>query len=92
MSNDISQRDHKEKRNTEIRQELTVAGKNKSMIDLDLFRKHVDRCRLHAEMSSKAADRAFWLLLAQSWQLLAQDRKADARENRKEEPEVKLAG
>ncbi|HEX3339721.1 MAG TPA: hypothetical protein VHT68_11185 [Pseudolabrys sp.] len=98
MSNDIFQRGvhaitgiHKEKRNTEIRRELTVAGK-KNMIDLmDQFRKHADRCRLHAEMSSKPADRAFWLLLAQNWQLLAQDMEAEPPEDR-QEVEAKLAG
>jgi len=39
----------------------------------DEYRKHADRCRLMAEASLKPSDRAFWLLLAQSWQTLAQD-------------------
>jgi hypothetical protein len=40
----------------------------------DEFRKHAERCRLMAERSRRPADRAFWLLLAENWQLLAQDR------------------
>jgi hypothetical protein len=43
------------------------------MADEDEYRKHADRCWFLAECSSKPADRAFWLLLAQNWQLLAQD-------------------
>jgi hypothetical protein len=43
------------------------------MADEDEYRKHADKCRFLAECSSKPADRAFWLLLAQNWQLLAQD-------------------
>jgi hypothetical protein len=43
----------------------------------DEFRKHAERCRLLAECSSTPADRAFWLLLAQNWQLLAQDMEAE---------------
>ena len=39
----------------------------------DEYRKHAERCRLLAEASHKPTDRAFWLLLAQNWQLLAQD-------------------
>jgi hypothetical protein len=42
----------------------------------DEFRKHAERCRRTAEASTKTADRAFWLLLAESWQKLAQDRAA----------------
>ena len=44
----------------------------------DEYRKHADRCRFLAECSPKQADRAFWLLLAQNWQLLAQDSEAEA--------------
>jgi hypothetical protein len=44
----------------------------------DEYRKHADRCRFRAECSPKMADRAFWLLLAQNWQLLAQDSDAAA--------------
>jgi hypothetical protein len=39
----------------------------------DQFRKHAERCRLMAEKSARPADRAFWLLLVENWQLLAQD-------------------
>ena len=50
----------------------------------DEYRKHAERCRLLAEASYKLEDRAFWLLLAQNWQLLAQDseeeRDPDSRE------------
>jgi hypothetical protein len=42
----------------------------------DEFRKHAERCRRTAEASTKTADRAFWLLLAENWQRLAQDREA----------------
>lgn len=48
------------------------------MTDEDEYRKHADRCRFLAECSPKQADRAFWLLLAQNWQLLAQDSEAEA--------------
>jgi hypothetical protein len=48
------------------------------MTDKDEYRKHADRCRFLAECSPKMADRAFWLLLAQNWQLLAQDSEAEA--------------
>ena len=48
------------------------------MTDEDEYRKHADRCRFLAECSPKMADRAFWLLLAQNWQLLAQDSEAEA--------------
>ena len=44
----------------------------------DEYRKHADRCRFLAECSPEMADRAFWLLLAQNWQLLAQDSEAAA--------------
>jgi hypothetical protein len=47
------------------------------MADEDEYRKHADKCRFLAECSSKPADRAFWLLLAQNWQLLAQDMEAE---------------
>ena len=46
----------------------------------DEYRKHADRCRFLAECSSEQADRAFWLLLAQNWQLLAQDTEAEAED------------
>jgi hypothetical protein len=46
----------------------------------DEYRKHADRCRFLAESSPKQADRAFWLLLAQNWQLLAQDSEAEAED------------
>ena len=36
------------------------------------YRKQADRCRTSAESSRKPADRAFWLLLAENWQKLAQ--------------------
>jgi hypothetical protein len=49
----------------------------------DEYRKHADRCRLLAECSSEQADRAFWLLLAQNWQLLAQDSEAEAEDELK---------
>jgi hypothetical protein len=48
----------------------------------DEFRKHAERCRIMAEASDKADDRAFWLLLAQSWQMLAQDMEAEPPEER----------
>jgi hypothetical protein len=37
------------------------------------FRKHAGRCRLEAENAAEMADRAFWLLLAENWQKLAQE-------------------
>jgi hypothetical protein len=37
------------------------------------FRKHAGRCRLQAESAIKMADRAFWLLLAENWQKLAEE-------------------
>jgi len=46
----------------------------------DEYRKHAERCRLMAETSLKPSDRAFWLLLAQSWQTLAQDTEAEPPE------------
>jgi len=49
----------------------------------DEYRKHADRCRFLAECSSEQADRAFWLLLAQNWQLLAQDSEAEAEDELK---------
>jgi hypothetical protein len=39
----------------------------------DQYRKQAETCREQAEHSVKPADRAFWLLLAQNWQTLAQD-------------------
>jgi hypothetical protein len=50
----------------------------------DDFRKHAERCRLMAEASAKPADRAFSLLLAQNWQTLAQDMKAEPPEEREQ--------
>jgi hypothetical protein len=38
----------------------------------DEYRKQAERCRARAESSRKPADRAFWLLLAENWQRLAQ--------------------
>ena len=49
----------------------------------DEYRKHAGRCRFLAECSSEQADRAFWLLLAQNWQLLAQDSEAEAEDELK---------
>lgn len=43
----------------------------------DEFRNHAERCRLMAEGSAITADRAFWLLLAENWQRLAQDTEAE---------------
>ena len=49
-------------------------GQAKEMVTVnDQFRKHAERCRMMAEKSPRPADRAFWLLLAENWQLLAQD-------------------
>jgi hypothetical protein len=39
----------------------------------DEYRKQAERCRARAESSPKPADCAFWLSLAEKWQLLAQD-------------------
>src|SRR4029077_2903078 len=47
------------------------------------YRKHAAGCRFLAECSPKMADRAFWLLLAQNWQLLAQDSEAARTMNSK---------
>jgi hypothetical protein len=49
------------------------------------FRKHADRCRVEAEKSNNPADSAFWLLLAENWQKLAQD----YEETRREEAELR---
>jgi hypothetical protein len=38
----------------------------------DAYRQQAERCRSRADESSKPADRAFWLLLAEKWQMLAQ--------------------
>lgn len=38
----------------------------------DEYRKQAERCRVRAESSRKSTDRAFWLLLAENWQRLAQ--------------------
>lgn len=56
----------------------------------DEFRKNAERCRLMAEASPKASDRVFWLLLAENWQTLAQDREAEPPDER-EQMEVPLA-
>ena len=53
----------------------------------DEYRKHADRCRFLAECSPKMADRAFWLLLAQNWQLLAQNSEAEADDEVKDAAE-----
>ena len=55
----------------------------------DEYRKHTEKCRIFAESSSKYEDRAFWLLLAQSWQMLAQDMEAEPPEE--QGTDVKLA-
>jgi hypothetical protein len=52
----------------------------------DEYRKHAERCRVMAENSPKTADRAFWLLLAENWQFLAQE-----METRVAGPEASLA-
>lgn len=44
------------------------------------YRKQGEQCRTTAEHSSKLADRAFWLSLAEGWQKLAQD--SDGRDER----------
>jgi phytoene/squalene synthetase len=46
----------------------------------DEYRKHAEKCRILAEAAPKSSDRAFWLLLAQNWQLLAQDVEAEPPE------------
>jgi hypothetical protein len=38
----------------------------------DAYRQQAERCRKRAEESIKPEDGAFWLLLAEKWQLLAQ--------------------
>ncbi|HMF25274.1 MAG TPA: hypothetical protein VKG24_24545 [Pseudolabrys sp.] len=43
------------------------------MLVADEYRKHAEKCRTMAERSPEPTDRAFWLMLAQNWQLLAQD-------------------
>ena len=37
-----------------------------------------------AEATSKPADKAFWLLLAQNWQTLVEDMEAEPSEERKQ--------
>ena len=49
------------------------------------FRKHAGRCRLKAESATQMADRAFWLLLAENWQQLAEE-----TEERKQELEARI--
>jgi hypothetical protein len=44
------------------------------------YRKQAEQCRLRAESSSKPADRAFWLSLAENWQKLAQDADGPTRD------------
>jgi hypothetical protein len=44
-----------------------------------------------AEVSTTTADRAFWLLLAENWQRLAQDREAEPTDER-EHMEIKETG
>ena len=56
----------------------------------DEFRKYAETCRVMAAASAKATDRVFWLLLAQDWQMLAQDLEAEAPEER-EQIEARLA-
>jgi hypothetical protein len=53
-------------------QSSVIGQKGKQMTVEDEFRKHAERCRHMAEASTKTADRAFWLLLAENWQRLAQ--------------------
>jgi len=48
----------------------------------DQFRKNAERCRLMAEASINTSDRAFWLLLAENWQTMAQDREAEQPDER----------
>jgi hypothetical protein len=57
---------------------------SKQMTVEDAFRKHADRCRVMAEVSTTTADQAFWLLLAENWQRLAQDREAEPPEEREQ--------
>ena len=49
----------------------------------DEYRREAERCRVQAERAPKSADRAFWLMLAQNWQTLAQ------QSERQPEPELK---
>jgi hypothetical protein len=44
-----------------------------------------------AEASTKDPDRAFWLLLAENWQMLAQDREEEPPDER-EQMEIKKTG
>ena len=44
------------------------------------FRKHAGRCRAEAENATEMADRAFWLLLAENWQKLAQESEEKPKE------------
>jgi hypothetical protein len=50
------------------------------------FRKNAGRCRLEAETAIETDDRAFWLLLAENWQKLAQD----SEEKPKQELEAQI--
>jgi hypothetical protein len=56
----------------------------------DEFRKHAERCRRMGETSTKKADRAFWLLLAENWQRLAQDREAEPPDDKETRCAVSL--
>jgi len=54
------------------------------MVVADEYRKHAERCRFMAQCSHVLTDRAFWLSLAQNWQLLAQDIEAEPPEELQE--------
>lgn len=56
----------------------------------DEVRKYAETCRVMAAASAKVTDRVFWLMLAQDWQMLAQDMEAEPPEER-EQIEAKLA-
>src|SRR5215467_4547793 len=57
----------------------------------DAFREKAERCRVMAEASTTNADQAFWLLLAENWQRLAQDREAEPPDER-EQMEIQRPG
>jgi acyl transferase domain-containing protein len=42
------------------------------MAVVDEYRRQAERCRMRAEGPGHPADHAFWLLLAEKWQMLAQ--------------------
>jgi hypothetical protein len=54
--------------------------RGENMAVADEYRKHAEKCRILAEAAPKSSDRAFWLLLAQNWQLLAQDMETEPPE------------